>query len=215
MRRRPPNGLIAISPGDLTKESAATFVRTMEDCVTGGGLGALLLREPQLSDRDALAVLGELCDLRGDAPRLWIGIHDRPHLALAAGADGVHLGHRSLRVDDARRVVEGGCAIGLSTHQGDRPARWADADYLFHGPVHSTPSKRGLKDPIGFERLAQFCADTQLPVWAIGGLTPEDALPLRRARAAGPAAIRGVVAAPDPVAACTAWSTAWSARAGA
>ena len=88
MRRRPPSGLIALNPGDLNDASAPDFVRTMEDCIARGGLQAVLLREPGLSDRDALALLTELCRLREDRPRLWVGVHDRPHLALAARVAG-------------------------------------------------------------------------------------------------------------------------------
>jgi thiamine-phosphate pyrophosphorylase len=201
---------MSISPGDLTVVDGGRFLRRMRACVQDGGLRAILLREPQLSDAALLALLVEVCKLRSTHPDLWVGVHDRPHLALAAGADGAHLGFRSLSVPDARRVVERQCALGLSTHVGDSPARWDAADYLFHGPVHDTPSKRGLLDPIGLDGLADFCAQTHLAVWGIGGLEPRHANELRRAGAAGAAVLRGVCAVSDPVAVCREWNAAWN-----
>lgn len=210
MRRVPPRGLIAISPGDLTRGTAADFVGLVDDCALDGGLRAVLLREPAWSDRDLLAVLRSLCALRARHDALWVGVHDRPHLALAAGADGVHLGFRSLTPVDARRVVESHCAIGLSTHAGDDPRRATDADWFFHGPVHDTPSKRGLKAPIGYGGLSEFCAASPAPVFAIGGLEPRHATSLRAAGAAGAAVLRGVARSADPVAACADWRAAWA-----
>ncbi|MCA8980391.1 MAG: thiamine phosphate synthase [Planctomycetes bacterium] len=213
MRRRPPEGLLSISPGDLTVATGENYALRMRACVAEGGLRAILLREPGLSDRTSLALLAKLCELRVDCPALWIGVHDRPHLALATGADGVHLGFRSLSVDQARRVVGVQCVIGLSTHAGDDPARFHDADYLFHGPVLDTPSKRGLVDPIGEVGLARFCASTNIPVWGIGGLDPAHASILTHCGARGAAVLRGVAAAADPVEACRSWNLAWRGHA--
>lgn len=213
MRRVPPRGLIAISPGDLTLGTAGDFVGRIDDCALEGGLRAVLLREPAWSDRDLVGLLRSLCALRARHDGLWVGVHDRPHLALAAGADGVHLGFRSLAPADARRVVESHCAIGRSTHAGDDPRRLPEVDYLFHGPVHDTPSKRGWKDPIGYAGLHEFCAVSPAPVFAIGGLEPEHAPSIRAAGAVGAAVLRGVSRAADPVAACSSWSAALASRA--
>jgi len=213
VRRRPPAGLFALSPGDLTVSKGAAFLRSARACVQEGGLRAVLLREPQLPDGPSLAILKDLCELRTEHAGLWIGIHDRAHLAFAAGADGVHLGFRSLRACDARIVVGDGCAVGCSTHAGDRHSTWHDADYLFHGPVHDTPSKRGLALPIGYDGLAEFCFEAERPVWGLGGLDPQHARDIRRTGAAGPAVLRGVFGAADPVAACLAWNRAWSGAA--
>jgi thiamine-phosphate pyrophosphorylase len=213
--RRPPEGLISISPGDLTVATGERYLQRMRACVVDGDLRAVLFREPRLADGPALDLLSALCALRTERPDLWVGVHDRPHLALAAGANGVHLGFRSLSVPATRAIVGMDCAIGLSTHAGDEPTRCAGADYLFHGPVHDTPSKRGLLDPIGITGLADFCASAAQPVWAIGGLDPAHAADLRSAGASGSAVIRGVSAAADPVTACRQWAVAWHGSVGA
>lgn len=204
---------MSISPGDLTVATGDAFLQRMRSCIQDGALRAILLREPGLSDRAALELLHKLCGLRAECPELWIGIHDRAHLAPAAGANGVHLGFRSLTVDQARRVVGRECAIGLSTHAGEDPARFHDADYVFHGPVLDTPSKRGLVEPVGEVGLARFCASTSKPVWAIGGLEPVHASILHRCGARGAAVLRGVAAAPDPATACRTWNAAWRGQA--
>lgn len=210
MKRRPPGGLICISPGDLNAATGERFVRMMAACVEDGFLRAILLREPRMADGALLQLSIELCSLRDRHSDLWVAIHDRPHLALAADADAVHLGFRSLRAADARRVVEDHCAIGLSTHVGDRRSRWADADYLFHGPVYDTPSKRGLVASIGETGLAEFCASVDKPVWAIGGLEPFHANGLRRCGARGAAVLRGISCSPQPVDASRTWHAAWN-----
>lgn len=200
---------MSISPGDLNAADGESFLQRMRACVADGELRAILLREPSLSDRAALVLLQKLCELRTMCPELWVAIHDRPHLALAAGADGVHLGFRSLSVVEARRVVTGQCVIGVSTHAGEDPANYHDADYVFHGPVLDTPSKRGIVEPIGEVGLARFCASTAKPVWAIGGLKPSHAALLHRCGARGAAVLRGVAGATDPASACRAWNDAW------
>jgi len=207
--RRPPAGLMSISPGDLDVATGERFLQRMRACVTDGDLRAILIREPQLADGPLFALLTSVCALREAQPELWVGVHDRPHLALSTGADGIHLGFRSLSVAVTRLLVGRQCAIGLSTHAGDSRGRCSGADYLFHGPVHDTPSKRGLLDPLGYAGLAAFCATAEQPVWGLGGLAPEHAAALRDTGAAGAAVLRGIGAVEDPVSACRDWQAAW------
>lgn len=207
MSCRMPSPLIAVTPGELTAAAVADFVRgplarlagSSEVCTELG----LLVREPLLEDGAMLELLRRARRLLG--PAGWLGVHDRVHLALLPSdpelVDGVHLGFRSLPLEAVRRVVGGRVAIGLSTHAGDSPDRWAEADYLFHGPVRPTPSKEGLIEPTGYDGLARAVESTAVPVYGIGGLRPQDAARVLRAGARGVAALSGIFWAPDPGAA--------------
>jgi len=164
----------------------------------------VLLREPGLGDRATLALARELAALLEPVGG-WLGVHDRAHLAAAVGAAAVHLGFRSLPVAAAREVVGEKVALGISTHAGDGPALWEGADYRFFGPVFETPSKHGLLVPTGIEGLEEACSDSELPVWALGGLAPEHARAVRAAGAAGCASLGGILAQPDPARAVETW----------
>lgn len=190
-----PPPLLAVTPGDLDTRGAEVMVIAASRAVAAG-LRGVLLREPMLPDRDYLAIARKLGGVLAGA-RGWLGLHDRPHLVAAAGAQGVHLGFRSLSPFEARAVVGDATAIGLSTHAGDEPSCWRGCEYRFFGPVKETPSKVGLVQATGFEALADACSHP-LPVWAIGGLTPGDVGAARAAGAAGVAVRAGVLGAADP-----------------
>lgn len=194
-----PPPLLALTPGDATERDAMRVARAVRDA-RAAGLGGVLLREPGLADASLLALARELRALlpRGEA---WLAVHDRVHVARAAGADAVHLGFRSLPPREARRAAGEGLGIGLSTHAGDGAEFAAGADYLFHGPLHATPSKEGILEPIGFDGLAEGVRALDRPVWAIGGVRPQDIAPALAAGAAGVAVLSGILANPRPGAA--------------
>jgi thiamine-phosphate pyrophosphorylase len=188
--------ILALSPGNLDEGNVPAFLDRVDQALEGG-LRAILFREPRLGDGAWLAAFEQL---RGRAPRetIWLGAHDRVHLGVLAGADAVHLGFRSLPIARARELVGGEMAIGLSTHAGDDIAKWEEADYLFHGPVRPTPSKVGLKDPIGIEGLTAAVASTPLPLFALGGMRPEDVAGALEAGAHGVAVLSGILGAGSP-----------------
>lgn len=192
MRLPPP--LVALTPGSLRPGQERGLLAAV-DAALGAGLRGVLVREPGLSDR-ALAALGAA--LRQRLAEGWLALHDRPHVALAVGADAVHLGFRSLPLAAVRAGFGDDLTIGLSTHAHDDPRAWAAASYVFHGPVRPTPSKQGLLEPVGMEGLARACRASPVPVLAIGGLEPEDAPAVLASGAHGLAVLRGVLAARDP-----------------
>jgi len=198
----PPPPLLALSPGDLTARDAPRL-RSAAASAVAGGLRGVLLREPGLPDGPFLALARELRGVLAPEGG-WLGLHDRPHLVGAVAAQGVHLGFRSVPPAVARELVGPDVAVGASTHLGDDPASWAGCDYRFFGPVRSTPTKAVRLEPTGFEELARAAAQGP-PVWALGGLRPEDVLGARHAGAAGVAALRGVLGADDPGAAAEAY----------
>ena len=174
--------------------------------VAGAPPGAIAvhLREKDLEGRALLALaraLREICTRAGQ--RLLV--NDRLDVALAAGADGVHLPSAGVPPADARALLGPAALLGVSCHSaGDVLCALAGgASYATFGPVHDTPSKRGLGTPVGVEAL-RAAAAVGLPLVALGGMTPERAREAFAAGARGVAAIRAWLEAPDPAAAVAA-----------
>ena len=131
-------------------------------------------------------------------------VNDRLDVALAAQAGGVHLGEKSVPVEDARRMAKSlqrgkDFLVGVSCHslEAAKAAERGGADYLFFGPVFATLSKTAYGAPQGLQRLAEVCRAVALPVLAIGGITLESAADCLSAGASGIAAIRLFQDAPD------------------
>lgn len=128
---------------------------------------------------------------RGSATRLLI--NDRPDIAVAAGADGVHLTTHSLPTDVVRRTFGDEFLIGVSTHSAHEAgvARRGGADFVVFGPVFETASKSEYGAPQGITNLEQVSRDLSLfPVLALGGLTIGNFAACFEAGAQGIAAIR-------------------------
>jgi len=173
-----------------------------------GGVTAVQMRERGLATRELLALATELRAITRDGGARLV-VNDRVDVALAAGADGVQLGFRSMTPADVRRVAGDALAIGRSVHDLEevRAACAEGADWLIFGPVHATPSKVGLVAPAGVEGLrAAVAAAGSVPVVAIGGLDSSNAAAARAAGAAGVAAIRAILAGDDPAASARAMS---------
>jgi thiamine-phosphate pyrophosphorylase len=127
-------------------------------------------------------------------------IDDRADVAVAAGAQGVHLGRYDLGPDVARRIVGADCWIGCTANSLDAARRlFAEpVDYLGVGPVFGTRSKSDPAPALGLEALAAIARDSPLPVIAIGGITPEHVALVLHAGAHGVAVLSGVALAADP-----------------
>jgi thiamine-phosphate pyrophosphorylase len=193
-RRLPPR-LLALTPGDLDAAAARTFARRASGAVRAG-LSGILLREPELSDREVLELAAQLRALLGTAG--WLGVHDRAHLAAGAQADGVHLGGRSLAPERVRGWLDERIALGVSLHAHDEEERWRGADYAIFAPVFAVPGKGA---PQGWAGLAASLERSSLPTWALGGIEPDSAASARSAGASGIAVLRGLFGSADPAAA--------------
>jgi thiamine-phosphate pyrophosphorylase len=132
-------------------------------------------------------------------------VNDRIDLALAVGADGVHLGQGDLPPSVARRLLGPDRLIGRSTHRIEdlRRAVADGCDYVGVGPVNATPTKPG-RDPVGLAYVTQAAAECPLPFFAIGGIDPDNLAAVRGAGAARVAVVRAITAAADPGAAVAA-----------
>lgn len=152
-------------------------------------------------DLDARALLGLVQVLRSvtaaRGSRLFV--NDRTDVALATGADGVHLGGGALSPADARLVAPG-LKLAISTHSVSEVICQRDATWLsfvVFGPIFETPSKRPYGPPLGVSALREACAAGP-PVLAIGGIDEERARACHSAGAVGVAVIRAVLGAADP-----------------
>ena len=134
-------------------------------------------------------------------------INDRLDVALAVGADIVHLGQGDLPLDEARRVHAATAArkmlIGVSTHNLEqaKAAQAGGADYIGFGPVFPTETKSDAFPTVGILALEKVAAAVSLPIVAIGGISLATIAAVARAGAAAAAAIAAVERAPDRAAA--------------
>jgi thiamine-phosphate pyrophosphorylase len=138
-----------------------------------GGVDVVQLRDKHLEARPLLGRAHELTRLCADHGIPFI-LNDRPDLALAVGAQGVHVGQDDAPVSLARRILGPGAVIGLSTHSADDLARAAgeDVTYISAGPVEATPTKPG-RPGTGLDYLRVATATSPVPVFVTGGVTPE------------------------------------------
>jgi thiamine-phosphate pyrophosphorylase len=166
------------------------------------GVPAIQLRERDLPTDALLSLAREIRAFT--APRaVPLIINDRVDLMLALNLDGVHLRASSLPVAVVRRLVGPDRLVGVSTHSlaEVKDAGREGADYVVFGPVFDTPSKRQFGAPAGLETLAEVCRVSDVPVFAIGGVTGASVPDLRRAGAHGVAVIGAILARADVAAA--------------
>ena len=164
------------------------------------GTVAVQLREKDLEARALLQLARPLRALT-DKYGARFYVNDRIDVALAAGADGVHLGGTSLHPSEVAAIAPA-LDAAISAHGAADFARAGESQNLRFavlGPIFDTPSKRGLGAPLGLDVLAATSrAVTSLPILALGGITVENARACLAAGAAGIACIRAVLSAPDP-----------------
>ena len=136
---------------------------------------------------------------RAQRPAVAVMVNGRPDVALAAGADGVHLPADGLGVTDVAVSFGGRLRIGISAHSvAEAVAAQKDgADYVMLGPVFETPSKRAFGAPLGVQALRDACLRVSIPVWAIGGINVATAPALSGVRLAGVAVIAAAIGARD------------------
>jgi thiamine-phosphate pyrophosphorylase len=208
-----------VSPGATTPETTPAsedFQRVLALVRAAVEARAFLiqLREKLLRPRVLYELAARSADLtRGTGTRLLV--NDRADIARASGADGVHLSTRSLEARTLRASFGGEFLIGVSTHMPEEAtaARDGGADFIVFGPVFDTPSKREFGAPAGLARLTEVARGVApLPVFAIGGVTRENAPQVIRAGARGVAAIRLFSDAPNLREVCEEISAIPSAR---
>lgn len=166
------------------------------------GAPAVQLRAKRETGREMLA-LAETLRAETRAAGALLFVNDRVDVALAAGADGAHLGDDDLPLAAARGIVPPGFLLGRSvdTAEEARQAEREGADYVGFGPVHATPSKLDAAPPVGLGGVRAVAGATRLPVVAIGGIDERNVSAVAAAGADGVAVIRAVMRAAAPEAA--------------
>ena len=183
---------LLITPGlsDPSNFSAqrAEILETVAFAIAAG-IGIVQIREKRLPARSLFELVRDAVDLTaGFATRLLV--NERFDIALAAGADGVHLTSTAVPIERVRGSVPPGFIIGVSTHTSSDvfASRDNGADYAMLGPIFETPGKG---DPIGLDELASVCRSVEpFPVVGVGGIDASSEAAVIEAGAAGVAAIR-------------------------
>lgn len=171
------------------------------DAALHGGVDMVQLRDKSMDDEGVVRAgqaFRRVCDEHG---ALFL-VNDRPDLAVACGADGVHAGQGDPHVEELRAVVGSARLVGVSTHSSEQiaAAERSDTDYMAVGPVYETPTKPGV--PAVGEALVRHAAEhAEKPFFAIGGIDRERAPSVRAAGARRVAVVRAIRDASDPRAA--------------
>jgi thiamine-phosphate pyrophosphorylase len=192
-RTLPSRVYFIVDPLD-TGRDPVTLARSM----LAAGARLLQLRLKRIAT-DALLAIAEAVRELTAATGACLIVNDRVDVALAAGADGVHLGQDDLPVGVARELLGPTRWIGFSTHSEEQLATAAGcgADYLSLGPIFATTSKADADPVIGCERLRSARARVREPLVAIGGVTAATARDVLGAGADAVSVIAAVNRAPD------------------
>jgi len=192
----------------LVTDAALAGRRAIEEIVreaVAGGVTVVQLREKGASSREMLRQARALRDLL--APRgVPLIVNDRCDVALAAGADGVHVGQGDLPCVLVRELAGPDLVIGVSVSTVEEAvqAERDGADYLGVSPVFETPTKTDTPPAVGLDGLRRIREAVRLPLVAIGGIHAGNAAAVIRAGADGIAVVSAIMAAPDPRAAARA-----------
>jgi thiamine-phosphate pyrophosphorylase len=181
--------------------TAGRDVGDVLDAVIAGGCRMVQLREKTLASGLLLPIAERLRARCRDAGVTFI-VNDRVDVAVAAGADGVHLGQEDLPPRAARPLLRRGMVLGRSTHSlaEARAAEAEGADYIAVGSMFATPTKPDFR-LVGPGVLRSIRPAVRVPLVGIGGITPDNAAEVIRAGADGVAVISAVCGADDPAAA--------------
>ncbi len=174
--------------------------RSLEDVASqaaAGGANVVQLREKDLPSGDLYDLAASLRAALGG--RALLLVNERADVALAAGADGVHLPERSLPGKAVRDIVGDSFIVGRSVHSVDAAVRAEaeGADFVEIGTIFETASKPGA-EPAGVELIGAVARAVRTPVVAIGGITVENAAGVIEAGAGGVAIIGAIMDADDP-----------------
>jgi thiamine-phosphate pyrophosphorylase len=162
-----------------------------------GGVTMVQIREKEASTLEFYRIV---CEVKAvTRRRIPLVVNDRLDIALAAGADGLHIGRSDLPLGEARRLAGNAMFIGVSASTAEEAleAERGGADYIGAGAVYPTGSKADAGEAIGTAGLAGICAAVKIPVVGIGGINAENAPLVVRAGAAGAAVISAILSRDD------------------
>ncbi len=172
-------------------------LETLAQCMAAG-VKLVQMREKNLGDRELLALARAYRDATREAGALFI-VDDRVDIALAAQADGVHLGQEDMSVADARRIAPY-LLIGASSHSLEEAltAQEAGANYVNIGPVFPTQTKEVAAGAVGPQLISEIAPHLHIPFTCMGGIKAENIDEVLERGANIIAVVTAVTAADDP-----------------
>lgn len=186
----------------LVTDRPLSLGRPLEEIVEGavaGGVTMVQLREKDAPTGEFVALAKRLKAVLAPLGIPLI-INDRVDVALAADADGVHIGQSDMPYEDARRLLGAEKIIGLSVENFEdlERANALDVDYVGISPVYGTPTKSDTAEPFGLEGLRRAVAMSAHPTVAIGGMNSSTIAEVMQAGADGVAVVSAICSAPSP-----------------
>jgi thiamine-phosphate pyrophosphorylase len=168
--------------------------------VCEAGVDIVQLRDKQLADRALLERAAMAREAAHAAGALFV-LNDRPDLAAACDADGVHVGQDDVPATVARKIVGPDALVGLSTHAPEELAASAaePVDYISAGPVEPTPTKPG-RPGTGLDYIRLAAERSPHPFFVTGGVSPDTLPAIATAGATRFVVVRALTEAPDPAA---------------
>ncbi len=171
--RTPLPRIYLISSGQENHNKETSLLRNL-NLIPGSLCCMVQIREKQLNAKRLLTLALKAREI-GLPEGTRLLVNERVDIALAARLDGVHLPEKSCFPYQLRPLAPN-MIFGCSVHSQESAliAEKSGADYLLFGPIFDTPSKRIYGTPQGLEQLGKLCRATTLPIFAIGGITPEN-----------------------------------------
>jgi len=163
-----------------------------------GGVTMVQIREKNISAREFYDITCTVLDITKNR-KVPLVVNDRLDIALAAGADGLHIGQSDMPLKAVRKIAGGRLFVGVSAGNWEEAivAEKDGADYLGAGAVFPTASKTDTGEAIGLEQLAKICAAVKIPVIGIGGIGSSNAAQVMKTGTAGIAVISAILSQKD------------------
>jgi thiamine-phosphate pyrophosphorylase len=180
-------------------QAARRRILDLTEDLLEAGVRLIQYRDKRATSRELYEMSVQMAARIGRAQAIFI-LNDRADIALAADADGVHVGQDDLPVELARKILGPGKIIGISTHsiaqleEADR----SSADYIAFGPVAPTGTKANPEPVVGLAGVAEARKSTRKPLVAIGGITLEQAKLVKETGVESVAVIQALIGADDP-----------------
>jgi thiamine-phosphate pyrophosphorylase len=180
--------------------SAGRSTEQIVQAILSAGCGMYQVREKDMSKRALFELAVRLRVIT--PPDVLMFINDHLDVALAVGADGVHLGQDDLPLEQARKLAPD-LLLGGSSHclEEAQAAQEAGADYVNIGPIYATDTKEGISEFLGPEAISSIAPKLHIPFTVMGGIKLENLDPVLAAGARRIAVVTAVTAAEDPEAA--------------
>jgi len=196
MKRKVDYSLYLVTDRNL---SLGRSIEEIVESAVRGGVTIVQLREKDCSTREYIELAKSVLSILRPM-NIPLIINDRVDVALAVGADGVHIGQNDMPYKEARRIMGEDAIIGLTveTFEQAKEAENLDADYLGVSAIFATPTKTDVANVWGLDGLKKLRTQSRHILIGIGGINPTNAKAVMEAGADGLAVVSAICSAPDP-----------------